>query len=162
MSDVKGTGLRGRIPDPCLEVSVALSALFLHKWRQVVQPPLWVSIPFSHTQGLWTEAPLRWGNEETGSGQAMSYLFGQLDKRPSIALEDTLKKVYAIFCISRDLQGASDYCGELSYLHWDIEWSYLYSGKLREISWDPFCHCYVHQPLYSNTAWLSFIKRGRG
>lgn len=34
------------------------------------------------------------------------------------------------FSISRDPQDASGYFGELSYLHWDIEGSNLYPGKL--------------------------------
>lgn len=48
MSDVKEIGWgEGKIPDPCLEVSLALSSLFLHKKRPEVPLSLWVSMSFS-------------------------------------------------------------------------------------------------------------------
>lgn len=48
MSDVKEIRRgKGKIPDPCLEVSLALSSLSLHKKRPAVPLPLWVSMSFS-------------------------------------------------------------------------------------------------------------------
>lgn len=113
MSDVKGMGGRGRIPDPCLDVSFALSSLSLHKRRQVVQPPLWVSIPFSPYPGTLNRSPAEMGQWRDRFWGGYVILVWAVGQQTLHCARRYFKESTCHFCIARDLQDASDYCGEL-------------------------------------------------
>lgn len=142
---------RVRIPDPCLEVSLALSSLFVHKRRQVVQPPLWVRIPFFLYPGTLNRRPAEMGQRRDRFWAGYVVFVWAVGQQIPLFLEDTLKKVRATF----SFPGA---CKMHQSLWWALFPSLRYRRSLPTL-WNvrrnllgSLLPCCISQLLYSNTA----------